>query len=167
MTYQDVLDQADRRATVGRPHIADALVARGVVADREEAFATLLNSRSPYYLPHYAPPADEMTGLIRAAGGVPVIAHCRARHRGRVISDQDIQDLAGAGLLGVEVDHRDHTPADRVQLRALADRLGLLATGSSDYHGAGKLNRIGENVTAPEVLDQLIALGTAERVVKP
>ncbi len=163
----DVLAQADERATVGRPHIADALIANGVVTSRDEAFATLLHSRSPYYLRHYAPMADEMAQLVRAAGGVPVIAHCRAAQRGRVITDGDIADLAAAGLLGIEVDHRDHSGTDRAELRELAGRLGLLMTGSSDYHGAGKPNRIGENTTAPAQLERLIALGTAARVVQP
>ena len=165
LTYPDVLRQVDDRATVGRPHIADALIANGVVADREEAFATLLNSRSPYYLPHYAPDAGQVARLVRAAGGVPVIAHCRARHRGRVITDDDIRDLADDGMLGIEVDHRDHADAERSQLRALAKDLDLLVTGSSDYHGTGKLNRIGENTTAPDQLERLIALGTPQRVV--
>jgi predicted metal-dependent phosphoesterase TrpH len=167
LTYADVLKHVDGRATVGRPHIADALVANGVVADRDEAFATLLNSRSPYYLPHYAPRASQVATLVRTAGGVPVIAHCRARHRGRVIADDDIADLVDAGMLGIEVDHRDHTDVDRAQLRRLADELDLLVTGSSDYHGAGKLNRIGENTTAPRMLERLIESGTPQRVVKP
>lgn len=167
LTYEDVLQHVDDRATVGRPHIADALVANRVVADREEAFATLLNSRSKYYLPHYAPKAYQVVQRVRAAGGVPVIAHCRARHRGRVITDDDIADLVDAGMLGIEVDHRDHTDADRVQLRRLAHGMDLLVTGSSDYHGAGKPNQIGENTTGPQVLERLIDLGTPERVVKP
>jgi predicted metal-dependent phosphoesterase TrpH len=166
LIWDDVLAQVDDRATVGRPHIADALVARGVVASRDEAFATLLNSRSPYYLPHYAPAASQIVRLVRSAGGVAVIAHCLARRRGRVLTDEDLAELAGAGMAGIEVDHRDHTDADREHLRAVAAGLGLLATGSSDYHGTGKINRIGENTTAPAVLEQIIEQGTPERVVR-
>jgi 3',5'-nucleoside bisphosphate phosphatase len=167
ITWADVLEHVDPDATVGRPHLADALVANGVVSSRDEAFATLLHARSPYYLPHYSPDAIRIVELILAAGGVPVIAHPRAGRRGRLISDQDIADLADAGMVGLEVDHRDHQPAERQALRALAADLDLLTTGSSDYHGTGKQNRIGENTTAPEVLEKIISLGTAERVVRP
>jgi hypothetical protein len=167
ITWADVLEQVDADATVGRPHLADALVANGVVSSRDEAFATLLHSRSPYYLPHYSPDADRIVPLIVAAGGVAVIAHPRAGRRGRVISAQDLADLTDVGLVGMEVDHRDHEPAERQALRELAADLDLLVTGSSDYHGTGKLNRIGENTTAPEVLEKIIAKGSPERVVRP
>jgi 3',5'-nucleoside bisphosphate phosphatase len=167
ITWADVLEHMDEDATVGRPHLADALVANGVVSSRDEAFATLLHARSPYYLPHYSPDAARIVQLILAAGGVPVIAHPRAGRRGRLVSDADLADLADVGLVGLEVDHRDHEPADREALRALAADLDLLTTGSSDYHGTGKLNRIGENTTAPEVLEKIISLGTPERVVRP
>ena len=82
------------------------------------------------------------------------------------MSDQDIAALAGTGLAGLEVDHRDNEEPDRAELRVLAADLGLLTTGSSDYHGTGKVNRIGENTTAPEVLEKIIALGTPDRVIR-
>ncbi len=167
ITWADVLEHVDSSATVGRPHLADALVANGVVSSRDEAFATLLHARSPYYLPHYAPDAALIVELVRSAGGVPVMAHPRAGKRGRLVSVADIGDLADAGLAGLEVDHRDNEPADRVLLRDLARDLDLLTTGSSDYHGTGKQNRIGEFTTAPEVLEKLVAMGTPERVVRP
>jgi predicted metal-dependent phosphoesterase TrpH len=166
ITWADVLEHVDPDATVGRPHLADALVANGVVGSRDEAFATLLHARSPYYLPHYSPDAARIVRLVLAAGGVPVIAHPRAGRRGRLISARDIADLADAGLAGLEVDHRDHESADRQELRGLAADLDLLTTGSSDYHGIGKQNRIGENTTAPEVLERIISLGTEDRVVR-
>jgi len=167
ITWADVLEHVDATATVGRPHLADALVANGVVSSRDEAFATLLHARSPYYLPHYAPDAGRIVQLIRAAGGVPVMAHPRAGRRGRLVSVADIAELADLGLAGLEVDHRDNDPEDRQILRELARDLDLLTTGSSDYHGSGKQNRIGENQTSPEVLEAIIALGSADRVVRP
>jgi predicted metal-dependent phosphoesterase TrpH len=167
ITWDDVLAHVDPAATVGRPHLADALVANGVVDSRDEAFATLLSSRSPYYLGHYAPDADRIVRLIRRAGGVPVMAHPMAGRRGALVTFDDIADLAAAGMVGLEVDHRDNEPRDRTLLRGLASELGLLATGSSDFHGTGKQNRIGENTTAPEVLEKILALGTPERVVRP
>ena len=167
ITWADVQEHVGPAATVGRPHLADALVAMGVVDSRDEAFATLLHSRSPYYLPHYSPDAERIVRLVLAAGGVPVLAHPRAGKRGRIISLGDIADLATAGLIGLEVDHRDNAEEDRQVLRELARDLDLLTTGSSDYHGTGKQNRIAENTTTPEVLEQIVALGTAERVVRP
>jgi hypothetical protein len=166
LTWEDVLEHVGPDATVGRPHIADAMVAKGLVADRDEAFATVLHGRSRYYLPHYAPQARDVVRLVRAAGGVTVLAHPRGGGRGRTVPDDAIADLAAAGLGGLEVDHPDHDPAARQELRALAADLGLLVTGSSDYHGAGKATPIGAETTAPEVLEALVAAGDPDRVVR-
>lgn len=166
ISWDDVLEQVRDGATVGRPHIADALVARGVVADRDAAFADLLHSGSRYHVRHYAPDAVTAVRLVRAAGGVPVMAHPRAGRRGRVVGDDVVAGLAAAGLAGIEVDHRDHLPAERVALRALAGDLGLFVTGASDYHGAGKPNLLGEHTTEPAVLEAVEALGTGSRVVR-
>lgn len=166
ITWQQVMAQAGPDTVVGRPHIADALVANGVVPDRDAAFTTLLSSHGPYYVPYHAPDAAAAVELIRAAGGVPVFAHPGADGRGRIVADAVFDELAEAGLAGLEVFHRDHDEAQRVRLSAIAERLGLLVTGSSDYHGAGKLNRLGENLTAPDVLAAIEEEGTVE-VVRP
>ena len=166
LSWDDVVAQTVADTTVGRPHIADALVARGVVADRSAAFASLLTARSPYYVPHYAPDVLDAITAVRAAGGVPVFAHPGALERGRVVSDATIEAMADAGLVGLEVHHRDHSPAQVTRLTAIAVRLGLLITGSSDYHGRGKPNRIGENVTDPAVLDAIEGQGRTA-VVRP
>lgn len=155
ITWDDVLAQQQPGTVVGRPHIADALVAIGVVPDRTAAFADLLSARGRYYVPYYAPEAAEAVEAVLASGGVPVFAHPGADGRGRVVPDSAIEELAEAGLAGLEVHHRDHTPEQRARLAALADRLGLLVTGSSDYHGTGKDNVLGENTTAPEVLAEI------------
>ncbi len=152
LTVEDVQAVAGPGATLGRPHIADALVAKGLVSHRDEAFATYLHGRSEFYVAHYAPEAVDAIRLIVEAGGVAVMAHPFAGKRGRVVGDDVIEELAAAGLAGLEVDHRDHDDAERVHAGALADRLGLIRTGSSDYHGAGKLNRIGEHTTTEEAL---------------
>ncbi len=155
ITWDDVLAQQQPGTVVGRPHIADALVALGVVPDRAAAFADLLSARGRYYVPYYAPEAVEAVEAVLASGGVPVFAHPGADGRGRVVPDSAIEELAEAGLAGLEVHHRDHTPEQRARLSALADRLGLLVTGSSDYHGTGKDNVLGENTTTPEVLAEI------------
>jgi predicted metal-dependent phosphoesterase TrpH len=161
VTWELVLDQLQDGATVGRPHIADTLVAAGVVADRNEAFTTLLHDDGPFFVGHYYVDAVRAVELVRAAGGVPVFAHPSAATRGTTVGDDAIRAMAAAGLAGLEVDHRDNAPADRERLRALAGELGLLVTGASDYHGSGKDNRLGEHTTDPAVLEQLLGQVTS------
>ncbi|WP_287929216.1 PHP domain-containing protein [Arthrobacter sp.] len=167
LNWDDVSAHVAPGATVGRPHIADALVAAGIVSDRNEAFTSILTSHSRYFVSHYAPDPVLAVELVRAAGGVPVFAHPMASARGRVVAPEIFHDMIDAGLLGLEVDHRDNPPENRIWLRELALREGLLVTGSSDYHGAGKPNLLGENTTAPEMLERIIAAGTGSRPYLP
>ncbi len=159
ITWDDVLAQTGPDATVGRPHIADALVVRGVLPNRSAAFTSILTNDSPYYVQHYATGLVDAVRLVLAAGGVPVMAHPGAATRGRILSDAAIREAADAGLAGLEVHHRDHTPAEVERLTALAAELGLLVTGSSDYHGRGKPNVLGENTTHPDVLQAIVDRG--------
>jgi predicted metal-dependent phosphoesterase TrpH len=142
--------------TVGRPHLALALIRRGLAASVAEAFAPEMLGRR-WRVPK--PDTDVFVGLdlVRAAGGVSVFAHPRATRRGRVVPDSVIVEMAARGLAGLEADHEDHSPEQRAAVRALADDLGLLATGSSDFHGANKSTPIGANLTRPEVFDLLRA----------
>ena len=167
LTWDDVLAQTNDGATIGRPHIADALVARGHAATRSEAFAGILHWRTGYAQPHYAP--DPLSGirLIRAAGGVPVLAHPGTRGAEEVITDERLRRFVDAGLFGLEVDHPENTAASRPRLRALAARYGLAVTGSSDYHGLGKPNRLGEHQTEPDVVERIVAEATGTRPVVP
>lgn len=155
ITMEQVWQQVPEGATLGRPHLADALVAAGTVKTRDEAFAELLHNDSPYYVGHLAPLPIDAIRMIKDAGGVAIFAHPGASKRGAVVERQEIEQMAAAGLDGLEVDHRDHDQQTRERLRALALELGLLCTGSSDYHGTGKLNAIGENLTDPEVWEEL------------
>jgi len=157
ITWEDVLAQGEEPATLGRPHLADALVAKGEVRSRSEAFGRLLYSRSPYYERHYAIPTEEAVRLVRAAGGVPVAAHPFASRRQRALGQEDIAELAEAGLAGLEADHRDHDAEGRRLARRLAAEHDLIVTGSSDYHGEGKENRLGENTTDPAQLERIVA----------
>lgn len=160
ITIEAVRAQVAEGATLGRPHLADALVAAGVVADRDEAFRRYLHDGSPYYVDHYAPDPVRAVELVVAAGGVAVIAHPYTDRQLHAVTPELIVDMASAGMLGIEVDHRDHDEAARRELRELADELGLVVTGSSDYHGAGKPNLIGENRTDPESLEAILAAGS-------
>lgn len=145
---------------VGRPHMARALVQAGQAATVSDAFARFLRHDSSYYVRKADLDVRQGVELIRAAGGVPVLAHPLARRRGRVVSDDTLAALAAHGLLGLEVDHPDHEPADRDHLRGLAGDLGLLVTGSSDYHGRNKPTPLGAEQTAPEAVEALAALAT-------
>ncbi|GAA1495644.1 PHP domain-containing protein [Paeniglutamicibacter kerguelensis] len=152
-------------ATIGRPHIADALVTAGVVRTRTEAFAQVLTARSRYYVGHYAMDPVTAVRLVREAGGVPVFAHPVASARGRIVGEETYKEMIEAGLLGLEIEHRDNPEEGRKYLRALAERHNLIVTGSSDYHGTGKTNLLGENTTAPEMLRRILAAGTGSRAV--
>lgn len=156
VTWDDVLDFAADGATVGRPHIADALVAKGVIPHRSAAFEKILVPGSKYYVPYFAPEVTEAVRTMRAAGGVPVFAHPGAAARGRIVTTSVIEAMAAAGLVGLEIDHRDHDEAQKVRLARIAARLGLVRTGASDYHGTGKPNQLGENLTSPESFQALV-----------
>ncbi|MFI8412451.1 PHP domain-containing protein [Paeniglutamicibacter gangotriensis] len=147
-------------ATIGRPHIADALVTAGVVRTRTEAFAHVLTARSRYYVGHYSMDPVTAVKLVREAGGVPVFAHPVASARGRVVTEETFEEMIGAGLLGLEINHRDNPEDGRVYLRSLARKHDLIVTGSSDYHGAGKPNRLGENTTTVEMLRRILDAGS-------
>jgi hypothetical protein len=165
ISLEEVFAAMPEGATLGRPHLADALVAKGHIASRDEAFANLLHNGSKYYVTHIAPTPEDAIKVIRQAGGVAVIAHPFATRRGQTLSAMSFPSLIAAGLNGVEVDHRDHSFAEREELRGLARDLGLVVTGASDYHGTGKLNSIGENHTDPAEWAHLESMADARRVV--
>lgn len=155
----DVRRLAGDAAALGRPHVADALVEKGVVEHRGEAFDVYLGSRGPAYVKRYAAPLEEMVSTVAAAGGVSVLAHPWARrHKHREVLDEErFAGLQELGLAGIEVDHQDHDAAAREGLRAIARNLDLVVTGSSDYHGEGKRDHdLGCNTTEPEELDRLM-----------
>jgi 3',5'-nucleoside bisphosphate phosphatase len=154
----EVMGQVGDSPSVGRPHIADAMIKAGHVRDREEAFDRFLAEGGPAHVQRYAIELERGIDLVHAAGGVAVIAHPWGRGREHVLPPALLSALtADHALDGVEVDHQDHDANTRVQLRALATELGLLVTGSSDYHGTGKLDHdLGCNTTAPEVYVDLV-----------
>jgi predicted metal-dependent phosphoesterase TrpH len=165
ISMEDVEKAMPVGATMGRPHLADALVAKKIVKSRDEAFIDLLHNDSRFYVSHAAPTPVEAIALIRRAGGVAVIAHPFASHRGQILKADDFADLLAAGLNGIEVDHRDQNPEERAMLRVIARELDLVVTGSSDYHGTGKMNLLAENHTSREQWQKLESQADARRVV--
>ncbi|MEV6359689.1 PHP domain-containing protein [Nocardia asteroides] len=151
----------------GRPHLARALVEAGVVDSVDAAFQDLLAPHGPYYAEKADTPLSRAVQLIAAAGGVSVIAHVRARKRGRLLALEEIRDLAALGLGGLEIDHPDHSDADRAVLTDLSAELGLLRTGSSDYHGSNKTIEIGACRTDPEQFEALIGKASGVPVIAP
>ncbi len=131
------------------------------------AFEYVLHPAGPYFVHHWAPDPVEAVRLVRDAGGVPVLAHPRAAQRQeRMVSDDTIADMASAGLFGIERDHRDQSAAERDEVDRIARSLGLHETGSSDYHGTGKPNLLGENLTS-EYVYRAIEDEAAMEVVRP
>ena len=167
ISIQDVLAELAQGATLGRPHLADALIKKGVVSSRDEAFSQMLHNKSKFYVAHYSPKPVEAIKLIKAAGGVAIIAHPMASHRGRTISIETFGDLIEAGLDAIEVDHRDHSPDEKNALIQLARDNNLVMTGASDYHGNGKLNLLGEYTTDPAQWERLEARANQRRVMRP
>lgn len=161
-----ILDAAGPSA--GRPHLARALVDLGVVSTVGEAFEDLLKTGGRFYVEKTDTPLDDAVAMIAAAGGVSVIAHARARKRGRLLHLDHILDLARSGVLGgLEVDHPDHGPADTELLRGIAREHGLITTGSSDYHGTNKTTPLAARTTDPEQYAMLLDRATGIDVVLP
>ncbi|MEU9988357.1 PHP domain-containing protein [Streptomyces sp. NPDC048045] len=157
-------EQVERIAaggSVGRPHVASALVELGVVPTVSDAFTEewLADGGRAFVKKHETDPFEAIR-LVKAAGGVSVFAHPAATKRGRTVPESTIAEMAAAGLDGIEVDHMDHDADSRTRLRGLAKELGLLVTGSSDYHGSRKNVSLGEYTTDPEVYGEIIRRAT-------
>ena len=162
--WDDIVAQTEDGATVGRPHIADALIARGIVADRTEAFASILHPRNEYYVSLYAPDPITAVALVVGAGGVPIVAPPAGR---ALLPRRVLDEMLAAGLAGFELRHRENLPDATATLARLADERDLIVTGSSDYHGLGKPNLPGENTTDDDMVARLIAAGTGTAPVYP
>jgi 3',5'-nucleoside bisphosphate phosphatase len=165
ITWQQVSVLADG-GVIGRPHIGRALVAAGAVSSVNEAFADILSSRSKYYVSKANLDVFTAIALLRGAGGLPVFAHPVANARGSVVGDDAVAAMARAGLVGLEVRHPDHDQAARTHAAGLARELGLIGTGSSDYHGTNKTrNDLGVCTTSPAAYEALLAIGSARHPV--
>lgn len=151
--------------SAGRPHLARALVSAGVVPSVDAAFEDLLAPHGRYYVEKADTPLRRAVQMVASAGGVSVVAHARARKRGRLLSLDYIRELSELGLGGLEIDHPDHSAEDIGVLRGLAGELGLITTGSSDYHGANKTIRLGEFTTDPSQFEEIVGKASGVPVV--
>ncbi len=171
VTWQDVLDQLSDGATMGRPALADALIAKGHFTQRGDVFDNLFYRGSKYHVPNTGVPETiEAIELIREAGGVPVIAHPLSRGKGPGPDDpmplRHFEEMIEAGLAGFECHHRDVPEHARQWLLGLAEKHDLIVTGSSDYHGeTGKPNRLGEKTTSPEMFERILAQATGSKPI--
>lgn len=165
LTWADIQAQTAPGATVGRPHLADALIAKGHVRDRGEAFAGILHPRSDYYVDLYAPDPVTAVSAIADAGGVPIIAHPAGR--AGLLPDPLVERMLAAGLAGFELGHRENVEPALGRLRELVAKRDLIVTGSSDYHGLGKPNRPGEHTTTDAMVARIIEQATGSAPVFP
>lgn len=165
LTWDDIVAQTAVGATVGRPHLADALVAKGLVRGRGEAFDGILHPSSEYYVDLYAPDPVTAVAAIAAAGGVPIIAHPAAR--GGLLPDRIVDEMLASGLAGFELGHRENVEPALGRLRAFSAARDLIVTGSSDYHGLGKPNQPGEHTTTDDMVARIIARATGSAPVFP
>lgn len=166
ISYQEVLAQAGS-SPIGRPHVADVLVKAGYFPNRSAVFEQVLASSSKYYVHYQAPDTIEAVEQVIAAGAVPVLAHPRSGSRQRrFLSVDTIAQLKEAGLFALEAFHPEQNQLEQAEVRKIAKLLGLAVTGSSDYHGSGKPNQLGECLTAPEVFAEICSRGAGE-VVQP
>ena len=159
VTWEQVQELAG--GTVGRPHVAQALMAAGLVGSVDEAFSPeWIGTHGRYWAAKVELDVLDGVRLVTGAGGVAVFAHPGASARGRTVDDDVIATMAEAGLAGLEVDHVDHDEATRAHLRGLAGELGLLTTGASDFHGANKTIALGAHTTSPEAYEEIVARAT-------
>lgn len=168
ITWDEVRGAMAVGATPGRPHIARILIDKGYFPDTDAAFATALRADGPYHVPHYAPRLVRALEIITGAGGVAILAHPVTSARSGVIDhsaplDEVMQAYRGFkadGLAGLEINHRENTETGQALLHQIAEQLGFLVTGSSDYHGDRKGNRLGENSTSEENYEAILSRAT-------
>ena len=159
VAYERVVALADG-APIGRPHIAAAVVETGAAADLREVFDRYLADGGPAYVEKHAVHPVRAVELLVASCGVAVLAHPGLdgpRDGTGGIEHELIEAMAAIGLAGIEADHPDHTDEQRRRYRDLAAALRLEVTGGSDYHGAGKDNRLGSATTPREIVERLRA----------
>jgi len=158
ITMEDVLRQGEPGAVIGRLHIAKALVEKGITASISEAFAEFLAEGKKAYVPRERLTPEESVALIRKCGGVPVLAHPKFLHLNKTQLTAFLENMKKVGLMGLEVYYTENTKEETEYFEKLAEELGLLKTGGSDYHGENKENQVlGSGVTDIETGEEIVA----------
>jgi len=140
---------------IARPHIAEAMVEAGIVADEKQAFDEYISDDGPAYVPKHALDPVDALDLIKSASGICVLAHPGMWRGSDSVPDDLIERMAAAGMVGLEVDHPDHDEIHRAKYRAMAERLDLIPTGASDCHGARYEYRMGSDTTPADRYEDL------------
>jgi hypothetical protein len=151
LSPEDVFSISGKKAP-GRPHVARALIKKGLVSNFKEAFVRYLDFRAPAYVSHYKLTPSDAVKLIAKAGGVPVFAHPAISN-----CDEIIPDLMAAGLKGIEVFYPGYEKGEGERYRNLARKYGLLMTGGTDFHGenSGREANLGDITVPDELVDKL------------
>ncbi|MBT1017812.1 PHP domain-containing protein [Canibacter sp. lx-72] len=155
ISWESVQGVSASAETISRPHIADALISSGIVADRTVAFNTLLHPSSKYYVPLQELRTSTAVQLLRKAGGCVVLAHPAAFRNKTIVSREQLRSLREAGLAGIELRHPENDPQKLARVCEAATGLDLRITGASDFHGSGKPNRVGSYTTGGDTVAKL------------
>ncbi|MEV2274128.1 PHP domain-containing protein [Nocardiopsis sp. NPDC049922] len=161
-------DEYADASTIGRPHLARAIVEAGAARDVQDAFDRWIGSGGPAYAARYALDPVRAVRLVRAAGGVCSLAH-PARAEGALngaVPIDLVERMVAAGLGGIEADHPSHNRAQTKVWRGVAADLGVVVTGSSDDHGSLTGHRLGCRTTAPEAFEELVAPATGAALIR-
>jgi predicted metal-dependent phosphoesterase TrpH len=165
VTYEEVLAEAQDEGGIGRPHFARALVKAGAAEDIDDAFDRWLADGRPAYVPKARLDPPDVARLAHESGGVAVLAHPLSTGLGPQHLERLIAELAEGGLDGMEAVYASYTPDQRSVLRRMAARLGLVATGGSDFHGSFKRGlHVGTGRGDLNVPDEALAALEARRV---
>ncbi|MGH7707837.1 MAG: PHP domain-containing protein [Vulcanimicrobiaceae bacterium] len=147
VSYEDVRAEAGANATLGRPHVAKALIRKGITRSIESAFGDYLRSGKIAYVPSHHVTPQVAINAIKGSGGIAVLAH-----PGRLKNQALIEEMAQAGIDGLEVYYPRHGAAVTANYRAIADRLKLVATAGSDFHDIRyNKNGVGMDVSAAAI----------------
>lgn len=159
LTMEEVASYAGEDV-VGRPHFAQAMIAKGYVSDKTEAFDKYLGKGKPGYADRFRMSAEDSISAILGIGAIPVLAHPFTLRLGRSDLREYVGCLASAGLKGIEAYYSEHTNEQIAQYLQLADEFGLLVTGGSDYHGEAVNSRVklGFGFGRLKVCDELLDL---------
>lgn len=153
--FDDIKKQVAEGGSIGRPHIAKAITNAGGTSNVMEAYAKYIHDDSLVYVPRKTVSPHDAVEIIYDAGGVPVIAHPHDLD----IAESLIKELMSFGLRGIEAYHRKHSPACVEYFSSMAEELGLIVTGGSDFHAPNIMNGqiiLGKNFVPDWVYDKLV-----------